>query len=275
MGRARERRGKGRKQAVSRRAQAPRRPLLGGWRIFAVAAGVILLAGGALWWARDWRLPPLDGVNAALAFPLRQVRVAGSFHHVSAAQVRDIVAPYAARGFFAADVAAIRAALRALPWVAQAAVRRVWPDRLQIVITEQRAVARWGREGLLNEHGEIFVPAGGDLPGGLPRLQGPPGSAAEMLARCRAMAASLAPLGLRVSRLTLDRRRSWQAVLDNGVQLALGKAQPVRRVARFARYYPRVVAGREGDAEIFDLRYANGFVVRWRTRVPQPGGFPS
>ncbi|MFQ5489021.1 MAG: cell division protein FtsQ/DivIB, partial [Gammaproteobacteria bacterium] len=116
----------------------------------------------------------------------------------------------------------------------------------------------------------------GALPGDLPQLQGPAVNAPQMLARCRAMEDTLAPLGLTVARLSLDRRRSWRALLDNGVQLALGKERPLQRVARFARYYQRVAAGREQDVEVFDLRYANGFVVRWRTDgAPVPGGFPS
>ncbi len=268
-------RNKTRQQAVRRAAQAPcpRRGRL--WALATLLLVLVVAGGGALWLQQDWRLPDLQGLEGVAEFPLRQVRVAGSFRHVSAVQVRDIVAPYAARGFFATDVAAIRGALRALPWVEQATVRRVWPDRLQITITEQVAVARWGRDGLLNGRGEVFTPLAGALPGDLPQLQGPAGSAPQMLARCRAMADSLAPLGLKVARLSLDRRRSWHAVLDNGIQLALGKEHPLQRVARFARYYPSVAAGREQDAEVFDLRYANGFVVRWRNGAPRPGGFPS
>ncbi len=269
-------RSKTRRQAVRRAAQAPRPRRRRLWAAAAVILALIFTAAGALWLLPGWRLPDLQGLERVAQFPLRQVRVAGSFRHVSALQVRDIVAPYAARGFFATDVAAIRGALRALPWVAQAAVRRVWPDRLQITITEQVAVARWGGKGLLNERGEVFTPLAGALPEGLPLLQGPEGSAPQMLAHCRAMEDSLAPLGLKVARLSLDRRRSWRALLGNGVRLALGKEQPLQRVARFARYYRSVAAGREQDAKVFDLRYANGFVVRWRTDgAPLPGGFPS
>lgn len=262
-GPARKRNRTGR-QAVRHAPQTPPPRRGRPWTLAVLLLVLVFTGGGILWWLQGWRLQDLQGLQSIAEFPLRQVRVAGSFRHVNAPQVRDIVAPYAAQGFFATDVAAIRSALRALPWVEQVAVRRVWPDYLQITVTEQKAVARWGRDGLVNARGEVFTPLSGALQEDLPQLEGPPGSAPQMLTRCRDMEGTLAPLGLKVVGLSLDRRRSWRALLDNGVQLALGKEQPVQRVARFVRYYPGVAAGRKLDAEVFDLRYANGFVVRWR-----------
>ncbi len=227
----------------------------GGWWWWQGAGGGVrgpLEGGSAAWWSR---------LRQALEFPFRQVQVVGQLRHVDAAQVRDIAAPYAERGFFATDVDAIRSAVRALPWVERAAVRRIWPDQLQITVVEQVAVARWGEEGLLNARGEVFVPVRGPLPEDLPRLAGPPGTAATVLAHYRDMAARLAALDLRLVALSQDRRRSWRARLDNGVELMLGKVQPRERVARFVRYYPQVVR-EEGDVRLFDLRYANGFAIR-------------
>ena len=253
------------RQAVRRGgkvARPRRRPLL-----WAVAVLLLVTAGGAGVWSLrggvSLTLPSMDLAGAG-RFPFRQVKVAGPFHHVSAARVRNIVAPLAAKGFFATDVGAIHDALQALPWVERAAVRRVWPDQLQVTLTEQVAVARWGERDLLNPRGELFRPAPDTLPVGLPRLQGPGGSAPQVLARWRVMEAYFAPLGRKVAVLTLDRRRSWQARLDNGIRLALGKDRPVQRLSRFLRYYPRLAAGREADIEAVDLRYANGFAMRWR-----------
>src|SRR5256885_4453736 len=45
------------------------------------------------------------------------------------------------------DVADARARLEAIPWIAEATVRKLYPDRLQITITEREAFALWQREG--------------------------------------------------------------------------------------------------------------------------------
>src|SRR5258705_321253 len=45
------------------------------------------------------------------------------------------------------DVADARAKLEAIPWIAEATVRKLYPDRLQITVTEREAFALWQREG--------------------------------------------------------------------------------------------------------------------------------
>ena len=260
------------RQAVRRgRSGAPRRRR---GLLWAAAVLTLAAAGGAgVWYAGGGvplALPSMDLAEMG-RFPFRRLKVTGPFRHVSAAQVRDIVAPFAARGFFGTDVGAIHDAVEALPWVDRAAVRRVWPDLLQVTVTEQVAVARWGARALLNGRGEVFRPPADTLPDGLPRLAGPPGSAPRVLARWRELEAELAPVGRKVTVLSLTSRRSWQARLDDGIRLALGKSAPVARLKRFLRYYPRVAAGREGRIEDVDLRYANGFAVRWREGAA-PGG---
>jgi cell division protein FtsQ len=45
------------------------------------------------------------------------------------------------------DVAQARAKLEAIPWIAEATVRKLYPDRLQITITEREPFALWQREG--------------------------------------------------------------------------------------------------------------------------------
>ena len=48
------------------------------------------------------------------------------------------------------------ATLGALPWVRKVAVRRSWPDRLDVAIEEHVVLARWGEDRLVNIQGEVF-----------------------------------------------------------------------------------------------------------------------
>jgi len=45
------------------------------------------------------------------------------------------------------DVADARARLEAIPWIAEATVRKLYPDRLQITVTEREAFALWQMQG--------------------------------------------------------------------------------------------------------------------------------
>jgi cell division protein FtsQ len=45
------------------------------------------------------------------------------------------------------DVSEVRAKLEAIPWIAEATVRKLYPDRLQITVTEREAFALWQRQG--------------------------------------------------------------------------------------------------------------------------------
>jgi cell division protein FtsQ len=138
----------------------------------------------------------------------------------------------------------------------------VWPATLVIHIDEQRPVAAWGEAELLSAGGERFRPA--RRPAGLPRLAGPEGSHGQVLERYRSLQRALAAAGLELAALSLDARRAWQARLAGGAALELGRQDIEARVERFAAAWPRLVAGRGGHApESVDLRYPNGFAVRW------------
>ena len=79
----------------------------------------------------------------------------------------------------------------------------------------------------------------------------------------------LSPLGLRIVSLGMDARRAWELTLDNGISLTLGSRDAERQMQRFVRFYPQVMAARASDIAQIDLRYSNGFAVRWRTPAAQ------
>ena len=156
---------------------------------------------------------------------------------------------------------------------------RVWPDVLHVTLVEQRAAARWGGEALVNPLGAVFTPRQGGVDRALPALEGPPGTAPQVLVFYRQVNEMLAPLGLKAARLGMDMRRAWRLELGNGVTVTLGREQGMQRLRRFTRYYPEVVAKRAAEIAEVDLRYTNGFAVRWRapgsTGLSSSGAWPT
>ena len=197
-------------------------------------------------------------------FPLRMVKITSKPHHLEKDELQQALAPYVRGGFFTVDVTGIHDAVEALPWVYRATVRRDWPDRLIVSFVEQEPVAHWGKDALLNRHGEIFVPR--KLPDklALPFLSGPEGHEQTVLEQYRRCNQTLSPLGLHIARIELNERRAWRIGLDNAVQLELGRVDTALRLQRFVRTFPEVFAGHLDALKSVDLRYSNGFSVYWQ-----------
>lgn len=223
--------------------------LLLGLALLGVLGAAMLFSGSAL-------LP--DG------WQMRWVKVDGNFRRVSAEQVRAAVATQARGGFFQVDPEAVREAAERLPWVARAMVRKTWPDTVRVRVLEHEPMARWGTNALINTEGERFsVPEGGAIQG-LPVLDGPDGSVSDVVTRFMDLRRMLEGTGLDVRRLSLDARGDWRTTLSYDIQVALGSESVEQRLRRFAGVYGEHFAARARELEHVDLRYTNGFAVKWR-----------
>lgn len=202
--------------------------------------------------------------------PIQQVRIEGEFRQLSQAELQAIVTEHLRGGFFSVDMVAVRDAVRAEPWVREVWVQRVWPDALLLSVREQVAVARWGETGLIGSDGDYFQPAAASLPAHLPLLIGPEGSQELMAVKLERAQEVLAPLGLRLERLEVSDRRAWSFVTTTGLEVILGRDDFEQRLQRFVDLVPRSLGDRLSEAAYVDMRYTNGFAVRFN----KTGGAP-
>lgn len=240
--------------------QAPAIPLRG---VLVVVAALLVLAGFG------WLLQALADPHN---LPLRKVRVQGAFAHLDRPMLERAVADMTRGGFFEVDVNGVRAAMERVPWVDQARVRRMWPDTLIIEVREQQVLARWNGDALVNRRGEVFRPEARSFPQGLPRLMGVEASSARVSRLYAELGERLAPLGLTIDELELDARRALRVVLANGIEVLFGRDRREARIARFTALYPEVFATRAADIARIDMRYTNGFAVRWQRPVDAHAG---
>ena len=187
---------------------------------------------------------------------------------MSTAHAARLGAAAASKGnFFTVDLDSVRDGFEAVPWVRKATVRRVWPDRLLVTIEEHRPSRCGATSRLMNTYGELYAANldEAEEDGPLPELAGPPGSELTVLSRFFELERWVAPLGRRPVAVSLSSRYAWSARLDDGTTLLLGREQGLpleARVTRWASVYPRVRARLDGQPEVVDLRYPNGFAVR-------------
>jgi cell division protein FtsQ len=207
-------------------------------------------------------------------FALRHIEVSGSSTHVTREQIEAIVASEMEGTFFTLNLPQVRGAFEKLPWVREVRLRRHWPDRLEVSVTEHVPLARWGAAALVNTQGEIFHAA---YDGKLPTFIAPPGTSKEVAIQYEFFRRQLAPLGTAPVLVQLTPRRAWQVRLEGGPTIELGRDDIENRLARFVEAHDRTLGTLKRRIEYVDLRYANGFAVRipelkgWDTQPPQRG----
>jgi cell division protein FtsQ len=197
-------------------------------------------------------------------FPIHQVKIYG-VKHLNAEETQQMLLPFVHNGFFAVEVDAIKEQLLQTPWVADASVRRVWPDQVIITIAERTPIARWNENSLLSSTGEIFNPAPESFPSGLPDFIGPDGQQISMLDFYSKITTLLNPLHLKIKRFALSPYLSWDMEFANGMKVRLGYKDVLTRVGHFVKVYSKIVGVRADDVDYVDLRYPNGLAIRWKT----------
>jgi cell division protein FtsQ len=197
-------------------------------------------------------------------FPLREVKVDGQLSHVSREQVKLIAAKHLKGNFFTLDLIKARDAFEKLPWARNVSVRRRWPDKLEVMIEEHHALARWGSAALVNTHGELFHAASGS---DLPVFYGPDDGVIEVASQYDAFNKVLRAAKLDIATLALTPRRAWQITTTNGMVVELGRVEMQPRLEKFTNVYGRTLVALNKKIIYADLRYPNGFAVRRPTEA--------
>jgi cell division protein FtsQ len=231
--------------------------LIPGWqRVLRQVMGVLgALALLALLGGAGWQLSRI---------PVERVAVSGDLQHVSREQLEGMVNGSLQGGFLGADLNAMREPLEALPWVHRVVIKRRWPNSLEIKVTEQYPIARWGAAGFVNHEGEVFVPAAVAAMPELPLLEGPAGSQRQLMLHYKGIQERLQGEQLQVLRLTMNERGGLQARLSDGCELEFGQGDVEGKLSRFLAVYRRELE-REGEhMRRVDLRYSHGVAVAWQ-----------
>ncbi len=172
------------------------------------------------------------------------------------------------KGFFAIDLDEVRAAVAKLPWVERAEARKRWPDTIDLVIYERQPYARWGADRLVSRSGGLFTVAGTEGLQGLPLLSGPDDRLDDVLEFYADCVKEFSGSGLVIDAVTLSSRGGWKLDIASGAVIAVGRDDAKQHLARFLDVWPSLVGAHPEAPAYIDLRYENGFALRWQ--VPQP-----
>lgn len=221
-----------------------------------VLALVMVLLGGVLG-ARAW-------LNNPENLPISQIDVQGEIKFIKDTDLRPIIEKYTQTNLYLLNAAELEAELEAHPWIRAVTLRKAWPTQLIVQVEEERPVAFWGRERLMNQFGELFVAELPSMQGVFPLLYSPEDKGRELGERFIQMREWLQGLPLEISELTEDERGSWRIKIKNGPEVLIGAEDQMRRVQRFRVGFQQELVGQLTNVRRVDLRYTNGFAVEWK-----------
>ncbi len=222
------------------------------WRwILGIALAVAVGVGATVW----LRMPE--------NLPIRHVSLHGDLRHSKAEALEHIIAQTIDGNLVTQDLGLLEQRLTEYPWISRCRVRRDWPNTLRVHLEEHVPAAHWESGGILNADGVLFVPKEPkELD--LLRISGEPGRGVALMKFASQARKMLAPHQLELTRLTESRRRLVTLTVKPDLELVLGRARPLQRLARWLRYLEAYGRHATHPARVIDLRYPNGFAVRTR-----------
>ncbi len=222
------------------------------WLVLALFA---LAIGGTTWVS--------TGIVASERWPIRWLELNGSFQRVSAEQLRSSLAPLVSSSFFTLDLQKLQTTAMRKSWVAAVDVQKKWPDTVVITVEEFQPLAHWNESALVSSRRTVFAAPDAAAIQGLPWLQGPEGRLDEVLQQWELFNSMLAKAGLEIERLELHERGSWAMQVNTGTRVQLGRDDPAERLQRLMKSWRGLMTDQELPPVRIDLRYSNGFAVRW------------
>ncbi len=226
-----------------------------------LASTALVLAGmAATYWVKRHSL-----------FNIKEIVVTGmrgqqDLSHQNPTFIRQAIVRQLRGNLMTVQLDAVQNTFAQAPWIRHVNVRRVWPNRLWVVLEEHQVVAALNEDYLVNQQGEAYMAVADGSSAELPTLVGDRQDARLMLARYRELNTWLAPSKLTVTKLFLSERRAWTAVLSNRITLEIGRDDLApaasKRVVQWAKTWATAqqAAGAVGSLHI-DLRYPNGYAV--------------
>jgi len=199
---------------------------------------------------------------------IESVEVTGEFRILDTKKLQPLIEAYAKTNLFLLDEENLERALENNPWVHSAALTHVWPKKLIVKIYEQKPVAHWGKAQMLAENGEIIKASMEKDKGELPLLYSPNRSGRNM---GRNMANGFLEIRkmmkgfpVKLVEFKEDARGSWKIKLENGMTLKIGREHQAKRLKRFMVAYEESLNTVLDKISVVDLRYTNGFAVKWK-----------
>lgn len=223
------------------------------------SAGVVY--GGYLPAAMQWFKDGRDIAANTVGFRISAVALSGN-RHLSREEVLAIAGINGRTSLLFLDAAETREKLKANPWVGDATVQKLFPDRLAVAVVERAAFALWQSDGQISVIADDGTVLESYVSRGMLALPFVVGAGAA--ARAKDFVALLdrhPELRDKVRAAVLVGERRWNLRLKNGIDVKLPESKVAEALDQVASL-DREKQLFDRDITIVDLRFPDRVIVR-------------
>ncbi len=224
------------------------------------------------------------GIWRVLTSPMLDIKtleIRGPVEALGLQEVTQTVSDKVEGNLLTVDIEGIKNAVKAISWIKDVEVIRLWPDSLYINVIRHKAIAIWDDGRLVSNAGVLF--SSNDEPIDnlvkMPTFGGDPQYVAEMVRMYPSFQKEAAKIGSRVKAVNVTFRGSWSVTLDSdyfeALTVELGRALvsngPVMRLTQVMDNFDRVCEMMHGWPARIDARYRNAFAAKLPDKAGQTG----
>ena len=228
------------------------------WSLRLITLGMVLPLGFFAW--------------ASLNRPITLVKVSGNLTVEERTVIGERLSTSLEKNLLDVNLETIKNGLEVISWIKDASIRRVWPSELEVHVTREQPVAKWGDNGYLTAQGKVItLKASSGSISGLPIFNCHSASPTEAIALYRLMNDALISSNGHIISLTQSELGDWAADLSFdsylGPRVILGSDHLVDRMKRFLLVYSHVGIDQFSRVGYVDARYSSGVAVGWDRQI--------
>lgn len=187
--------------------------------------------------------------------PVEHLQVVGKPSHLTKADVIAQLGEQFPSGYLTLDVHKAEDTLLQHPLIAKASVKKIWPNTLSVVLTEETPVARWNGAQMLSEHGEVIPISLSGLD--LPSLRG---QVSEVVMEHYLLFNRWSKRH-NLNLTELSKGAGWLLTYDSGLTIRLDSNTAMKELEKLESVIDRFQIERVAS---IDMRYEQGFAVAWK-----------
>jgi len=196
------------------------------------------------------------------------IKIIGNMRHLKSHDLKNLIIQKMVKGYLSSDLVLVRDALLKLPWIENANIRRILPDRIEVEVIEKTPLLRWKQKGLVSDSGELFFPSN------LQNAQTQKKKFSELtqinvakthikkaLSFLKLVVPVISQLKLHLQALNEDDLGGWYVDINQNQKIIFGRNNLAQRILSLEKIWS--AASKKGTIEYLDLRYANGGAVHF------------
>jgi len=201
-------------------------------------------------------------VKTVLNVPVNSVDVVGDLVYLKESDINQVIDQYVVNGFVSVDLNSLRSDLLALPWVYKASIERSMDNGLVVRILEQKSLAYWNEDGMINEQRSLFFPVTRPAESSLPHLFGR--FHKSVLGIYDYLCLELPVEQLPIKEIKVADSNIVKVRLLNDAWLIFNASEIKEKIKLWKRISAGEISTKMHEIEYVDLRYSNGASVKWK-----------